>query len=846
MYPLDPAKLTDRSSTDEILGVFLDWLIETNIEPYAHQEQAVLELFSGHNVILNTPTGSGKSLVALALHFKAICQRRRSYYTVPIKALANEKFLGLCQLLGPEMVGMITGDATVNPGAPVICCTAEILANLALREGARARVDDVIMDEFHYYSDAQRGFAWQVPLLTLPQARFLLMSATLGETAFFEETLTRLTGAPTVLVKSEQRPIPLDFDYSETALEDKVAELVAADKAPIYLVHFTQLACAHTAQNLLSSNFCSKQEKHLIADLLQDANFRSPYGKEIAKLLRHGIGIHHAGLLPKYRVLVEMLTQRGLLKVICGTDTLGVGVNVPIRTVLFTQLFKYDGNSTRTLAVRDFKQIAGRAGRRGFDTSGTVVALAPQHVIENLRLEKKAASSGKKSYVKRKPPENGFVNWDEKSFRRLIDSPPEKLVSSFQIQHAMLLNAFSREHEDGCAVMRKLIRECHEPPTRKKALMRRAFQLFRGLVEGDILRIIPRAERRCPAKVALNIELEEDFSMNHALGLWLLDTIPQLDRESPDYALNVLSLIEAILENPEVILRRQVDLLKGELIGQLKNEGVEYDKRMEMLEDVDWPKPGKDFIYDTYNAFVARRPWMKDATVRPKSIAREMFEHWQSFEDYVKTYGLERSEAVLLRHLSEVYKVLSQTVQPAAKTDDLVEAESFFEDILRGVDSSLLDEWEKLRNPDYRVAPEKPAAERRAVPMSRNRPAFTRALRSAVLTLVKACAENNISAILAQVEPIDPGGAPWTRERIASLLDSYFAGHRRIRLDPEARATKHSRIAEQNPRRWTCEQTLIDPDDLNDWSLHFVMDLDRCDAEGRVVLVLADLAPIAG
>ena len=316
-------------------------------------------MFSGNNVILNTPTGSGKSLVALALHFRAICQKRRSYYTVPIKALANEKFLSLCHVFGPENVGMITGDATVNPGAPVICCTAEILANMALREGERARVDDVIMDEFHYYSDAARGFAWQVPLLTLPQARFLLMSATLGETAFFEETITTLTGMPTTLVKSEQRPVPLEFDYSETPLEEKVGELVEAGKAPIYLVHFTQLACANTAQNLLSSNFCSKEEKQTIAEVLQDANFRSPYGKEISKLLRHGIGIHHAGLLPKYRVLVEKLTQRGLLKVICGTDTLGVGVNVPIRTVLFTQLFKYDGSSTKTLAVRDFKQIAG-------------------------------------------------------------------------------------------------------------------------------------------------------------------------------------------------------------------------------------------------------------------------------------------------------------------------------------------------------------------------------------------------------------------------------------------------------------------------------------------------------
>jgi superfamily II RNA helicase len=844
MIHLDPAKLCDPSSNDEILSVFLDYLIETDVEPYDHQEQAILELFAGNNVILNTPTGSGKSLVALAMHFKAICQDRRSYYTVPIKALANEKFLSLCHVFGPDKVGMITGDATVNPGAPVICCTAEILANLALREGERAQVDDVIMDEFHYYSDSSRGFAWQVPLLTLPQARFLLMSATLGETAFFEETLTKLTGVPTTLVKSEQRPVPLEFDYSETPLEEKVAELVEQDRAPIYLVHFTQLACAQTAQNLTSSNFCTKEEKQRIAEALRDANFRSPYGKEVSKLLRHGIGIHHAGLLPKYRILVEKLAQRGLLKVICGTDTLGVGVNVPIRTVLFTQLFKYDGNSTKTLAVRDFKQICGRAGRRGFDHIGYVVCQAPEHVIENLRLEKKASASGKKSFVKRKPPEKGFVNWDEKAYRRLIEAPPEKLVSSFQVRHSMLLNVLGREHEDGCDALRKIIRASHETPAKKKAHKKRAFQIFRGLVEGNILRIIPRAERRGPVKVALNVELQEDFSMNQALGLYLLDAIPHLDREAPDYALNVISLVEAILENPEVILRRQVDMLKGELINQLKNEGVEYEERMARLEEVEWPKPGKDFIYDTYNAFVAERPWMKEAAVRPKSIAREMFEHWQSFEDYVKTYGLERSEAVLLRHLSEVYKVLSQTVPPMSKTEELVEAEEYLGDILRSVDSSLLDEWEKLKNPDYVPEAERPPEQRKHVAYTRNRPAFTRALRNAVFTLVKAFAHEDTSAIMSLIEPSDPHGQPWNPPRLQGVFNAYFATHDRIRLDPEARAAKHTRIDDETPRRWHIEQILVDPDEHNDWSLRLLVDLDRSDAEERPVLLLEGLEAI--
>jgi hypothetical protein len=408
----------------------------------------------------------------------------------------------------------------------------------------------------------------------------------------------------------------------------------------------------------------------------------------------------------------------------------------------------------------------------------------------------------------------------------------------------MLLNVLSREDEDGCEALRRIINDCHEPPNKKKALRRRAFLIFRGMVEGNILRIIPKAERKGPAKVALNIALQEDFSMNQALGLWLLEAIPQLDASAPDHALNVLSLIEAILENPEVILRKQVDQLKGELIAQLKNDGVQFEERMERLEEVEWPKPGKDFIYDTYNAYVAERPWMKEANVRPKSIAREMFEHWQSFEDYVKTYGLERSEAVLLRHIAEVYKVLSQTVPPAMKSIDLIEAEHFFEDILRGVDSSLLEEWEKLRNPDYVPEEEKPVAERKAVAFTRNKPAFMRALRNAVFDLVKALSREDSAAVLGLIEPADTEGVSWSRPRIDGLLDGYFTGHERIRLDPEARAAKHTRISEEEPRKWIVEQALVDPDELNDWMLRIEVDLDRCDAEHSIVMTMGSMEAV--
>ena len=846
--PLSPSNVSDRTSSDAILEAFLDYLTAEAIEPYSHQEEAILELYEGKNVILNTPTGSGKSLVALALHFQSLCQSRRSYYTVPIKALANEKFLSLCEIFGPDQVGMITGDATVNAGAPIICCTAEILANLALREGADAEVDDVIMDEFHYYSDHSRGSAWQIPLLILPQARFLLMSATLGETSFFETTLTDLTSKPTTLIQSDERPVPLEFSYSEDTLEEKVAELVEQEKAPIYLVNFTQLACARTAQNLLSTNFCTKEEKRAIADALAEADFRSPYGKEVSKLLRHGVGIHHAGLLPKYRVLVEKLTQRGLLKVICGTDTLGVGVNVPIRTVLFTQLCKYDGQGTRILSVRDFKQICGRAGRRGFDSVGYVVAQAPEHVIENRRLEAKAGDNPKKrrKIVKRKPPEKGFIAWDEATFRRLMSAPPEKLESRFTMTHNILLHVLSRKQEDGCLALRRLISDCHQPQAEKPPLKKQAFRLFKGLVQGKVLTIIPPDERTSSQKVILNVELQEDFTLNQTLGLYLLNAIGELDNESQSYAFDLLTIIEAILEHPIAILRKQTDKLKSELVAAMKAEGIEYEERMERLDEVEWPKPNQEFLYDTFNRFAAEHPWVDGSSIKPKSIAREMLENYQSFEDYIGQYELQRSEAVLLRHLTEVYKVLAQTVPPAAKTEEVEEAEAFFEDLVRGVDSSLIDEWERLRDPDYvpATASEKPVSLKRTPSLSRNKPAFTRLVRKRIFDLLKALSQQRWQDALSLIHPKDLHDEAWDTSRLQTTFTAFLDERGVLRLDPEARNRKHTYIDEQ-AKQWQIDQVLVDPDDRNDWALKLSVDLAASDADEKPAITLVEIAPVA-
>lgn len=838
---------------DTVLDRFLTVMADRGLELYPEQEEAILELFAGQNVILNTPTGSGKSLVAAAFHFKALCAGERSVYTCPIKALVNEKFLSLCRDFGPDNVGMMTGDASVNPDAPLLCCTAEILANIALVGGERSEIQAVVMDEFHYYSDADRGTAWQVPLLTMPWSRFLLMSATLGSTSFFERDLERLTGVGAVTVRSDRRPVPLDFEYSETPLAEKVAALDEAGRAPIYLVVFTQRAAAETAQNLMSLKLCSREERARLAAEVDSVHFTSPYGKEIRRWLKSGIGIHHAGLLPKYRVLVEKLAQKGRLKVICGTDTLGVGINVPIRTVLFTQLWKYDGRKAGILSVRDFRQVAGRAGRKGYDDLGYVVVQAPEHVIENKRAEAKAAASTgkKKKVVKRKAPERS-VSWDIKTFDKLRTAEAEGLSSRFSVTHGLLLHVLSRE-DDGCQAMRSLIDDSHETPFSKKKLRRRSWQLFRSLLERDIIKWIPPEPGG--RKLRVNVDLQENFSLHQTLSLYLIDTLSKLDRESPEYALNVLTLCEAIVEDPDAILRQQLSMRKTEELEKMKADGMEYDERMNKLDTIEYPKPLRDFIYETFNEFSAAHPWVGEENIRPKSIAREIYERFWSFADTVREYGLQRVEGLLLRHLSQTWKVLAQTVPASFKSEDVIEMELTLREMIRGIDSSLLEEWERLRDPDAIVTDEGTEVRRaqgtEPVDITRNQADFQRLVRVCVFAVLQDVNAGDWESAVSRLRsgeasaPDESGLLSEEATALKAAFEPFFEARERFVLDAEGRSTKHSHwIDEDMPDTLGLAQVLVDPEGLNDWEASFRIDMKESRKTGRAVIRIESVASI--
>jgi len=822
------------SEPDALFDAFARWAAASGFELYPAQEEALIELVTGANVILSTPTGSGKSLVALGAHFAGLATDRRSFYTAPIKALVSEKFFDLCRVLGPDRVGMITGDSSVNPRAPVICCTAEILANRVLRHGPDAGADVVIMDEFHFYSEPDRGWAWQVPLLDLPRAQFLLMSATLGDVSRFEADLSRRTGRPTAVVANTERPVPLHYSYRETPLHETLSEMLATHQAPVYVVHFTQAAAAERAQSLMSINVCTREEKDAIAALIGDFRFTAGFGRSLSRFVRHGIGVHHAGMLPKYRRLVERLAQAGLLKVICGTDTLGVGINVPIRTVLFTALCKYDGSTVRLLKAREFHQIAGRAGRAGYDAAGTAVVQAPDHVIENLKALAKAGDDPKarRKVVRHKPPER-FVSWGQPTFDRLVGAEPETLTSSFSVTHSILLNVLDRPG-DGCLALRRLLTDNHETREAQRRHIRRAIAIYRTLLAAGVVERLdhPDSEGRV---TRLTVDLQENFALNQPLGPFAMGAFELLDRESETYALDVISIVEATLDDPSAILRSQESKARTEAIAQMKADGLEYEERMARLDDVTYPKPLAELLEGAWAIYSQGHPWVSEHPVRPKSVVRDLWERAMTFVELVGFYGLARSEGLVLRYLTDAFRALVQSVPDNTKTDELRDLTEWLGEVVRQVDSSLLDEWEQLRHPTEVAAA--PPIDERPPPVTANHRAFATLVRNAMFRHVELASLRRFDELAA----LDDSGGGWNAVRWQDALDPYFAEHDSIGTGPNARSGRLL-VVDQGLRTWNVRQVLDDPAGFHEWGIEAVVDLDASDEAGVPVCHVSAVA----
>ncbi|WP_413803124.1 DEAD/DEAH box helicase [Streptomyces iranensis] len=837
-------QLPSDADPDALFEAFSTWVEQRGISLYPAQEEALIEVVSGANVILSTPTGSGKSLVAAGAHFAALARDEVTFYTAPIKALVSEKFFELCKLFGTENVGMLTGDASVNADAPVICCTAEVLASIALRDGKDADIGQVVMDEFHFYAEPDRGWAWQIPLLELPRAQFILMSATLGDVNRFEEDLTRRTGRPTAVVRSATRPVPLSYEYRTTPLTETLTELLETQQAPVYIVHFTQAAAVERAQALMSINMCSRAEKDEIASLIGNFRFTTKFGRNLSRYVRHGIGVHHAGMLPKYRRLVEKLAQAGLLKVICGTDTLGVGVNVPIRTVLFTALTKYDGQRVRTLRAREFHQIAGRAGRAGFDTAGFVVAQAPEHVVENEKALAKAGDDPKKrrKVVRKKAPE-GFVNWGQNTFEKLIASEPEPLTSRFRVTHAMLLSVIARPG-NAFQGMRHLLEDNHEPRKNQLRHIRRAIAIYRSLLDGGVVeQVKPRdadGEGGGAPIVRLTVDLQQDFALNQPLSTFALAAFELLDPESPSYALDMVSVVESTLDDPRQILAAQQNKARGEAVAAMKADGVEYEERMERLQDISYPKPLEELLFHAYGLYRKSHPWVGDHPLSPKSVIRDMYERAMTFTEFTSFYDLARTEGIVLRYLASAFKALDHTVPDDLKSDDFQDLIAWLSEMVRQVDSSLLDEWEQLANPEEESAEEAQERADQVRPVTANARAFRVLVRNAMFRRVELAALDKV----AELGEMDADSG-WDEDSWADALDGYWEEYEELGTGAQARGPKLLRIGEDPEHGlWRVRQTFDDPNGDHDWGISAEVDLAASDEEGRAVVRVTDVGQL--
>ena len=823
-------------TADEAFERFLGWCEKRGIELWPHQEEALMDLAAGDHVILGTPTGSGKSLVALGQLFMAMAQGHRAYYTAPIKALVSEKFFDLVDVLGRDNVGMITGDTHINTSAPVICCTAEILANQALREGDEADVGTVAMDEFHYFADPDRGWAWQVPLLTLPHTQFMLMSATLGDTTAISTALEQKTGRTVDTVADAPRPVPLAFEYVDTALEGTVELALRRGEAPLYIVHFSQDAALASATALANFGVATKEQRERIKEISRGTRFSTAFGKILKRLISCGVGVHHAGMLPRYRLLVEKLAQQGLLPVICGTDTLGVGINVPIHTVVLTALTKYDGHKMRRLRAREFHQIAGRAGRAGFDTEGMVIAEAPEHEIENAKLVAKAGDDPKKlRKLKRKKPPEGFVTWNKQTFERLCEAAPETLRPRLSITHSMVLSMVERGG-DARARVSELIAESLQTPEEKLALEARADEIFATLIDSGVVvvtEVPPAADAPADAEperdFALTVDLPEDFALDQPLSPFLLAALELLDPESETYMLDLISMVEATLEDPKQVLRAQERAARDAAMAAMKADGVDYEERLERIAEVTYPKPLEDLLYAAFAEYCQKVPWANDYELSPKSVLRDMLETASDFKGYIQRYKIARSEGILLRYLAEAFRALDRTVPTSKLTPELEEVISWLGFMVRSIDSSLVDEWAAAGDPAALDAAPPTAADQ----VVADRRGVTLLVRNALFARVRHAARGHVRELGELDEAWGMGELRWQK-----ALDAYHEAHEEILTDADARSMAFLTIDEsdeQTAHVWHVHQIFSDEAGDHDFGIMADVDLDATQTEGEAV-----------
>lgn len=598
------------------------------------------------------------------------------------------------------------------------------------------------------------------------------------------------------------------------------------------MVHFSQDAALETANALASTGVSSKEQRAAIAEAIKGTKFTTAFGKILQRLLRTGIGIHHAGMLPRYRRLVEQLAQQGLLPVICGTDTLGVGINVPIHSVVLTALTKFDGTKMRKLRAREFHQIAGRAGRMGFDTEGLVIAEAPEFEIENAKALAKAGNDPKKlKKVKRKKAPEGFVTWNENTFDKLIDAAPETLVPHMKITHSMVLNEVEQGGDARYRIDR-LIDDSAQTPEQKERLHARADEIFQTLFDTNVIETEDRDDG--DKDYFMTVDMPDDFALDQPLSPFLLAALELLDPESDTYALDVISMVEATLEDPKQVLRAQERQARDEAMIRMKEDGLDYDERMDRLQEITYPKPLEDMLQAAFDEYRHDVPWANDYWLSPKSVVRDMVETASDFTGYIARYNIARSEGTLLRYLSDAYRALARTVPQEKRDEQLDDIISWLRVVVRSIDSSLVDEWEHAgTDTDASEAAANLAAPGAKQAVVEDRRGLTVLVRNAMFRRVQLMDLDKPDELGALDKDWGYGVHEWE-----DTLDDYYDEHEYVNIDAKARSGELfilDESKENSEHSWKVRQIIDDSDGDHDWAITGTVDLDTTQSSGEVV-----------
>jgi hypothetical protein len=382
--------------------------------------------------------------------------------------------------------------------------------------------------------------------------------------------------------------------------------------------------------------------------------------------------------------------------------------------------------------------------------------------------------------------------------------------------------------------MRHLLTENHDDRKTQRRHIHEAIAIYRSLLDGGIVETLPEPDSQ-GRTARLTVDLQADFALNQPLSTFALAALELLDKESPSYALDVLTVVESTLDDPRQILGAQLNKARGDAVQEMKMDGIEYDERMERLEEIDYPKPLEELLDHAYEVYRRGHPWVGDHPLRPKTVARDMFERAMTFVEYVGYYELARSEGLVLRYLASAYKALNQTVPDDAKTEELRDLIEWLGELVRQVDSSLLDEWEQLTNPEEEAPEGVEPAEERVRPVTANARAFKVLVRNEMFRRVELASRRRYGDLgkLSQ-------DGEWTGEEWAEAVEAYFAEHDEIGTGPNARGPQMLLIEEEEGL-WRVRQILADPAGDHDWGISAEVDLAASDAEGRAVVHVVDV-----